>query len=199
MNALFNSALHCNRNSIAFIIASFLFISLFSSCTKDDIGEKDTETEIPTISSNAIISETNVISNYTGLSDQTTWELQQARAATARYLNLENAKRDGYIDISVVVPNMGYHYLNPALVQDGLFDPRKPEILVYNRDHNGKFYLVAVEYAVPINLPEPSGFTGSLDEWDGNTGFELWLLHAWVWSYNPSGVFNPTNSLVHLH
>ena len=37
------------------------------------------------------------------------------------------------------------------------------------------------------------------DVWDGNVGAGLWLLHAWVWCYNPAGVFNPTNPLVHLH
>ena len=98
-------------------------------------------------------------------------------------------------------PNMGHHYMKPALV-DATFEIRKPEILVYNKNHEGNFELVAVEYAVPIDQSPtvaPAGFTGSNDVWDRNTGFGLWLLHAWVWSYNPNGVFNPTNALVHLH
>jgi hypothetical protein len=28
---------------------------------------------------------------------------------------------------------------------------------------------------------------------------QLWLLHSWVWAYNPQGIFNPTNPMVHLH
>lgn len=36
-------------------------------------------------------------------------------------------------------------------------------------------------------------------KWDGNTGFGLWLLHAWVWDYNPAGVFSPMNPTVHLN
>jgi hypothetical protein len=93
---------------------------------------------------------------------------------------------------------MGHHYMNTSLV-DGTFDIRHPEILVYNRDANGKQVLVAVEYAVPLTDPMPEGFTGSQDVWNGTSGFPLWLLHAWVWSYNPDGVFNWTNESVELH
>ena len=63
----------------------------------------------------------------------------------------------------------------------------------------GKQVLVAVEYAVPLTDPMPEGFTGSQDVWNGTSGFPLWLLHAWVWAYNPDGVFNWTNESVELH
>jgi hypothetical protein len=89
-----------------------------------------------------------------------------------------------------------------ASLADTIFDYRKPEILVYNKNNEGKVELVAVEYAVPISLrpnSAPEGFTGSTDVWKRDTGFGLWLLHAWVWEYNPDGVFNPTNPSIHLH
>jgi hypothetical protein len=142
----------------------------------------------------------NVVNLYPVLSAQTLWELQQARAATARYRDIRNAIKDNYGDIRVVVENMGYHYMKAAYV-DSTFDVKKPEILVYNKNHDGDFELVAVEYAVPLNLSEsaPEGFSGTADVWDENEGFGLWLLHAWVWSYNPDGVFHSTNPLVHLH
>lgn len=131
---------------------------------------------------------------YEGIEGQTLWELQRARAATAKYKNFDNALRDGYENINVVLPNMGYHYMNPDLL-DATVDPRYPEILVYNKRADGSFYLSAVEYAVPLDLSAtaPAGFSGSSDVWTRNTGFGLWLLHAWVWQYNPAGVFNPTN------
>lgn len=132
---------------------------------------------------------------------KTLWELLQARIATAKYRNINRAIEDGYADIDVVVPNMGHHYMKTSIV-DATFDARKPEILVYNKKEDGSFQLVAVEYAVPIDLsPDkaPKGFTGNGDVWDRNTGFGLWLLHAWVWYYNPDGIFNPTNPLVHQH
>ena len=134
-----------------------------------------------------------------GLNFKTIVELLQARAASARYQNIENAFRDEYADINVVMQNMGYHYMKSKIV-DGKFDPSHPEILVYNKRRNGKFELVAVEYAIPLDklVNAPNGFSGNADVWDHNTGFGLWLLHAWVWQFNPDGVFHPTNPLVHV-
>src|SRR4051794_2457083 len=55
--------------------------------------------------------------------------LAQARLATAKYAtNLERAKDDGYMVITPMIPNMGIHYLNPAIQG---FDVTKPPILVY--------------------------------------------------------------------
>jgi hypothetical protein len=137
-------------------------------------------------------------SNNSSLSLKAVFELRQAKAATAKYQSIENAKADGYHDISVDVENMGHHYMKISLV-DAEFDLKHPEILVYNKDKNGKQRLVAVEYAIPLSEPRPQGFTGDADVWDGNTVFGLWLLHAWVWEHNPAGVFNSTNPDVHLH
>lgn len=123
-------------------------------------------------------------------------ELQQAKIATARYNQIENALADGYADINVVVPGMGHHYMKEEIVNE-YFEIDKPEILVYSpHPVTGKMKLVAVEYAVPNTLPEPEGFSGNYDEWDNNSIFGLWLLHAWVWEYNPDGVFAPMNPMV---
>lgn len=135
---------------------------------------------------------------YSGLDKQTTWELQQARAATAKYRHIEKAVADGYASINVVRQNMGYHFMKSEFV-DASFEVKRPEILVYEKLEDGSFRLVAVEYAIPIALSPnvaPEGFSGSADAWTYNTEFNLWLLHAWVWKNNPSGVFNPTNPLV---
>lgn len=86
------------------------------------------------------------------------------------------------------------------LIFSNTFDPAKPELLVYYKDpQSGKMKLVAAEYVVPIELSPykaPEGFTGNADVWAHNTGFGLWLSHAWVWKFNPEGVFNPTNQRV---
>jgi len=133
------------------------------------------------------------------LTDETLKELQQARDATAQYLDINNAIADGYVDINVVMPNMGYHFQKPKLV-DSVFNIRKPELLVYNKKKDGSFQLVAVEYAVPLDqsVNAPKGFTGRQDVWDHNTVFGLWTLHAWIWKDNPDGIFNPTNPDVHV-
>lgn len=141
----------------------------------------------------------DVRSWYTGLAPQTLWELQQARAATAKYHDdTLHAYKDGYRNIHVDVENMGHHFMKAAYV-DGTFDPARPQILVYNGNADGSMELVAVEYAVPYNDPQPAGFTGDQDVWDHNATFQLWLLHAWVWKFNPNGVFNPLNPTVDLH
>ena len=124
-------------------------------------------------------------------------QLERARNATARYHDVRKAVADGYVDINVVRPNMGRHFLKEGLV-DGTFDVEHPELLVYSPDANGKLQLVAVEYAVPLAASEaaPEGFEGSADTWVPDMQFPLWTLHAWVWSPNPAGVFNATNSRV---
>jgi hypothetical protein len=176
-----------NRHRLAQTFAVVFFTLLFTSCKK--------EHNAPTPEPDAIEK------SKAGLSDQTVAELRAARTATEKYRSLEAAKADGYADINVIQENMGFHYLKSALV-DTVFNPEKPEILVYNKTHDGSIQLVAVEYAVPIPLTPnkaPEGFTGSSDNWTYSTVFNLWLLHAWVWEYNPQGIFNPTNPLVHLH
>ena len=123
-------------------------------------------------------------------------ELAEARQATLKYQDLDAALADGYVDINVVMPNMGRHYMKASLV-DGSFEVDKPEILVYE-PAGGSMQLVALEYVVPLDsaATAPGGFTGSADAWDRNTTFQLWTLHAWVHKDNPGGVFNPTNQLV---
>lgn len=206
MKRLSSGALRRSGQSFAIQSAAVTFFALtalsvlFTACKKEEVTEPVIE-EVQAHANNAHNTHGNILDSYTGLPTQTMWELQQARAATARYRQLKNAIKDGYTDINVVVPEMGYHYMKSSLV-DAKFDFRKPEILVYNKNHQGKMELVAVEYAIPISATPnvaPAGFTGNLDVWDRNTGFGLWLLHAWVWSFNPDGVFNPTNPLIHVH
>lgn len=124
-------------------------------------------------------------------------QLAQVKRATARYRTFENATHDGYVDIGVVLPNMGRHFMKQGLV-DSTFEVEHPELLVYQPTEHGGMELVAVEYAVPLSMSAnaPEGFRGTADQWSPNQTFGLWLLHAWVWKENPDGVFNPTNSRV---
>lgn len=187
-NKVFTAPLFCSITLIAALI--------FTGCQKNALnvpGDELSSTENTKLRAEAFIT-----NNDQNLSFQTKWELQQARAATAKYQKINNAIADGYTDIAVDVENMGHHYMKVSLV-DATFDIRQPEILVYNKDENGQQQLMAVEYAIPLSNPKPEGFSGADDVWDGNTGFGLWLLHAWVWYENPDGVFKPFNPLVHLH
>ena len=177
-----------------------LVVSVFlvAGCAKEGLQEQDPTAE-GTASAALVSGRANFV-HEANLPEQTLWELQQTRAATARYRHIKNAIKDGYADIDVVIPGMGHHYMKADLL-DATFDIRHPEILVYEKAEDGSFELVAAEYAVPLNLSAtaPAGFTGTADVWNRNTGFGLWLLHAWVWRENPDGVFNATNSTVHTH
>ncbi|KAA9035485.1 hypothetical protein FW778_21230 [Ginsengibacter hankyongi] len=215
MKNSFSSALRCKKKSIAIhygiahSLILFLCITiftgiLFTSCQKEVSSDVKSIDPLFIGNSNQISTDNNgnsqyaeVVNMYSGLSSQTIWELQQARAATARYRDIRNAIRDGYSNINVDVSNMGHHFMKTSLI-DATFDIRHPEILVYNGLDTGNPILVAVEYAVPLDQPLPEGFTGSGDVWNGTSGFPFWLVHAWVWKYNPAGVFNWTNPSVDL-
>ena len=181
-----------------FYLIALLSTFLFTGCKKSGVSEPASETQ--PLSNKAVNANPIFFNNNQDLDWQTLWELQQARSASARYLDIRNAFKDGYEDIGLVMQNMGYHFMKFKLV-DSVFDIRKPELLVYNKNEEGSFVLGAVEYAVPINPQSrdtpPEGFTGKADEWDFNTNNSgLWTLHAWVWKNNPDGVFNMTNPTV---
>lgn len=200
MNRFFNPL--TIEKSKALPLSLLLFVMLImNSCSKEASIKSETSNTQSAMSKTSMLIPGDMLNNYSGLNATTLWELQQARAATARYRDIKNAMKDGYVDIDVVRQNMGYHFLKMDNL-DATFDFKKPEILVYNKMEDGSMQLVAVEYAVPIPLTPnnaPAGFTGDNDVWKYDTDFNLWLLHAWVWYHNPEGVFNPTNSLVHLH
>lgn len=125
-------------------------------------------------------------------------QLESVRDATSRYLDMGAAVADGYADIGAFVPGMGWHYVNSDRV-DHRFNPERPEILVYADDPcGGKRRLVAVEYAIPLPLSRkaPDGFNGRADVWEADQALGLWTLHAWVWEYNPDGVFAAYNPRV---
>jgi hypothetical protein len=126
-------------------------------------------------------------------------QLDMVRDAASRFIDVDEAEAGGYHDMGLFVEHMGWHYINQAYVDDGRFDPLKPELLVYADDPcGGKRKLVAVEYAVPLTASRraPYGFFGVADEWDRNTTFGLWTLHAWVFEYNTDGVFAPFNQRI---
>lgn len=180
------------------LIVIFVFAISLTSCMKQNEGKTESNYDLSQTSRQT--EELTSLYANKGLSKQTLHELQEVKEATAKYHFIENAFRDQYVDINLKLPNMGYHFLKSQLVSR-TFNLRKPPILVYNKRDNGKFELVAVEYAVPIDSTHlhtpPQGFTGDADEWDFNTlNTGWWTLHAWVWKFNPDGVFKPMNPSV---
>ncbi|MGH9782811.1 MAG: hypothetical protein ACREBD_13080 [Blastocatellia bacterium] len=130
------------------------------------------------------------------LSAATHRELARARRATAKYHDVANAEADGYINISLYISGEGHHYVNPSLI-DAIFDPEKPEVLLYaNHPGESGLKLAAVEYLIPDSLPAPAGFTGDADVWQLEPPFPVWALNAWIWLNNPNGIFTFGNPRV---
>lgn len=100
---------------------------------------------------------------------------------------------------------MGYHYVNPANIADGVTDPAAPEILVYHRDRSGRLRLGAVEYfavdadqnlATDADRPSLMGipFDGPMPGHDPPMPVH-YDLHAWVFTHNSAGdiaAWNPS-------
>jgi hypothetical protein len=150
-------------------------------------------------------------------------DLAAARKATAKYAtNLARAKADGYQIITMMMPNMGYHFLNPKVTG---FSVRKPPILVYEHTGHG-WQLGALEWvftSMPKNPPLPDATFGSFPAAchykDGTfiphknaatcpktapkTGAafffwhpKLFTMHVWMWYPNPTGLYASTNPFV---
>lgn len=133
-------------------------------------------------------------------------ELAALRARTARYHRVEVAQSDGYnlipgLDECVELPGvggMGYHYINSTLV-DTLVDALNPEVMVYHSGPNGQLVLGAIEYLVPaalwdLNHTEPPMLFGEHMHFNEHVG--MYILHVWIWTPNPAGMFEDFNPRV---
>ena len=123
--------------------------------------------------------------------------LSTARAATAKYHDVNEAIADGFVRVSpcVAVPGlgtMGFHYANFARAGNPNLDPAEPEILLYVPDEDGGLRLVGLEYVRfgPPTQPAPTLF-GQEFHYDAARG--QYALHVWAWRNNPSGMFAPFN------
>jgi len=150
-------------------------------------------------------------------------QLASARVATAKYAtDLARAKADGYTIITQMIPNMGYHFLNPKIQG---FDVTSPPILVYVR-RGDAWQLVALEWVWPKKPSAPplrgaayGSFGAACHYADGSflpsgmesmcakkhpqsgAAFTFWhpplvTFHIWVWYPNPNGIFGEFNPLL---
>lgn len=150
-------------------------------------------------------------------------DLAQIRAGTAQYVNdLDSAAEDGFFIITQMIPDMGYHFLNPNI--EG-FDIGQPPILVYGREGD-EWELGAVEWVFPEEPAEPpmeggtyGAFPAACHYDDGlfvptateeecaeahpetEATFTFWhpdlvTFHVWAWMHNPDGIYNGTNPLM---
>jgi hypothetical protein len=127
-------------------------------------------------------------------------ELTELKQATAGYHNVDQAvdnEYEAFLDcFESPDGGMGQHYVNMELLNNPAVDPLRPEALVYEVGKDGKLKLVAVEWIVPgignaLETPRVYG-----RDFHYNQDLGVWVLHAWIWSNNPSGTFEDWNPKV---
>jgi hypothetical protein len=135
--------------------------------------------------------------------------VRDVRQAANRFQDVNAATAEGYVSTASCVsgPNqgaMGVHYVNNALIEDGVLDVRRPEVLVYE-PHEGGLRLVAVEFfvvaeqwdaantGVPVIGGQHLNYVGSPNRLRLPAYYEL---HVWAWKRNSSGTFSDWNPKV---
>ena len=125
------------------------------------------------------------------------------RETTKKYQDINQATDDGYQLLFGCVSGpddgaMGLHYVNLGLVADGVLDPRKPEIVIYEPTPNGGRRLIGADYLVfsetwhasNTDTPQIMGQLMHLIESQNRYGLQaFYTLHVWAWKANPTGAF----------
>ena len=126
------------------------------------------------------------------------------REATERFRDVAVAESEGYNLMFGCVSGpdagaMGMHYVNLALVGDGVLDPARPEIVIYEPQPNGRLRLIGADFLVfasdwhaknPTSTPQLMGQLLHLFESPNRFGLPaFYTLHVWAWKDNPTGMF----------
>ena len=142
--------------------------------------------------------------------DQTSEDKNQAgalikavREATERFQDVAAAEAAGYfLQFGCVSGSdsgaMGMHFVNGALVTDGLLDVTRPEIVIYEPLPNGRLRLIGADYLVLADAwnathsapPQLIGQLFHLFESPNRFGLPaFYTLHVWAWKDSPTGAF----------
>ena len=125
------------------------------------------------------------------------------RDATERFRDVAVAEAEGYSLLFGCVSGpdsgaMGLHFVNLTLVNDGVLDPARPEIVIYEPLPNGKLKLIGADFLVFADAwhannqatPELMGQLLHLFESPNRFGLPaFYTLHVWAWKENPNGAF----------
>ncbi|GGK19948.1 hypothetical protein GCM10010124_10710 [Pilimelia terevasa] len=136
-------------------------------------------------------------------------QLARLRASTDRYASPRAAVRDGFLPAPTCVElpgsgGVGYQYVRPAHVADGVVDALRPEALVYVPTAQGR-RLGAVAYLatdrdqdLATDGDRPTLFGRAFDgPTPGRDAMPVhYHLHVWAYTQNPVGIFAPFNPRV---
>jgi hypothetical protein len=133
-------------------------------------------------------------------------QLETAKRITDRYETVDAAVAAGYVQGSPCESSpqggMGFHYINPAAIQDPKLHPFKPEILLYAQATGG-MQLIGVEFmkvdgdqSLATDGDRPTLFGRAFD--GPMLGHAPGMpthydLHVWLQKRNPNGIFAQWN------
>jgi hypothetical protein len=129
--------------------------------------------------------------------------LQVVRKATERYKDVAVAEQDGYaLQFGCVTGEdsgaMGLHYVNGDLVNKGVLDPTRPQIIIYEPTPGGGKRLIGADFLVIADQwnathsgpPELMGQFFHLFTAPNRFGLpSFYTLHVWAWKENRNGAF----------
>ena len=130
--------------------------------------------------------------------------LKIVRESTARFRDVNVAENEGYrLEFGCVSgPDsgaMGLHYVNDTLVGNGIVDPTRPQIILYEAQPNGELKLTGADFLVladawdkkhPGQTPQLMGQIFHYFEAPNRFGLPaFYTLHVWAWKENPNGAF----------
>ena len=129
--------------------------------------------------------------------------LKTVRDATERFKDVSVAKAEGYaLQFGCVTGSddgaMGLHYVNGALVDSGVLDAKRPQIVIYEPTPSGELKLIGADFLVIADAwnkthtgpPELMGQLFHLFESPNRFGLPaFYTLHVWAWKKNPKGAF----------
>lgn len=190
-----------------------LMAIVVASCAGADASEEGSTTSTPaptTITTEAPATTTThaETTDHGQSGDEVDMEaVTRANLGAAAFQDVEMAEAGGYVSTldslgcfeNTDAGGMGIHYLNESLL-DASLDPGQPEALVYELDADGEITgLVGHEYLVPLEAwteETPPALFGI--EFHEHPVLPFWILHAWIWKDNPSGMFNDWNPKVRM-
>lgn len=135
--------------------------------------------------------------------DQQNALVKIVRESTERFKDVAVARAEGYaLQFGCVSGEdsgaMGLHYVNGTLVNNGVLDATRPQIVIYEAIPGGGLRLIGADYllladawnATHSGPPELMGQLFHLFDTPNRFGLPaFYTLHVWAWKDNPKGAF----------
>ena len=129
--------------------------------------------------------------------------IKLVRESTERFKDVSAAEAEGYaLQFGCVSgPDsgaMGLHYVNGDLVNSGVLDPTRPQIVIYEPTPNGGLRLIGADFLLLADAwdkkkeGQPELMGQLFHYWESPNRFGLpafYTLHVWAWKDNPKGAF----------